>query len=169
MSRSDVHDGRGVDRPGVAAWRTGAAGLLFVSGRAHGGGVGTGTGASVGEGSGTGALVRALERWRRVVRPERPAGSTGPVGPGAPPAISAPVLAPVLAPAADVESVATLARRLDDSGCSYGRVSAAKLEQVIRAYDRLETKLNAVLMAVTGTFLSTLAGLLLYYVRGGGQ
>jgi len=68
-----------------------------------------------------------------------------------------------------VESVATLARRLDDSGCSYGRVSAAKLEQVIRAYDRLETKLNAVLMAVTGTFLSTLAGLLLYYVRGGGQ
>jgi len=167
MSRSDVHDGRGVDRPGVAAWRTGAAGLLFVSGRATGSDASASAG--VGGGSGTGALVRALVRWRRVVRPERPAGSTGPVGPGAPPAISAPVLAPVLAPAADVESVATLARRLDDSGCSYGRVSAAKLEQVIRAYDRLETKLNAVLMAVTGTFLSTLAGLLLYYVRGGGQ
>ena len=60
-------------------------------------------------------------------------------------------------------------RRLDDSGCSYGRVSAARLDAVTRAYDRLETKMNAVLMAVTGTFLSTLAGLLLYYVRGGGQ
>ena len=60
-----------------------------------------------------------------------------------------------------------LARRLDDTGCAYGRVSAARLEHLTRAYDRLEVKLNAVLMAVTGTFLSTLAGLLLYYVRGG--
>jgi hypothetical protein len=60
-----------------------------------------------------------------------------------------------------------LARRLDDRGCAFGRVSDAKLEQLIRAYERLETKLNAVLLAVTGTFLSTLASLLLYVVRGG--
>jgi hypothetical protein len=60
-----------------------------------------------------------------------------------------------------------LARRLDDAGCAYGRVSAARLESLTRAYDRLETKLNAVLMAALGTFLSTLASLLLYYVRGG--
>jgi hypothetical protein len=103
---------------------------------------------------GNSALAQALDRWRRVLRPDvwdRPA-----------PTVAA-------APAADTETVAALARRLDDSGCSYGRVSAAKLEHMIRAYDRLETKLNAVLMAVTGTFLSTLAGLLLYYVRGGSQ
>ena len=67
----------------------------------------------------------------------------------------------------DRPSVAELARRLDDTGCSYGRVSAARLEHLTRAYERLEVKLNAVLMAVTGTFLSSLAGLLLYYVRGG--
>jgi hypothetical protein len=48
-------------------------------------------------------------------------------------------------------------------------VSAAKLEHLTRAYDRLETKLNAVLLAVTGTFLSTLASLLLYYARGAGH
>ena len=87
---------------------------------------------------GQGALARALDRWRRDARPVEPtAGLT------------------------------ELARRLDDAGCAYGRVSAARLEHLTRAYDRLETKLNAVLMAVMGTFLSTLASLLLYYVRGG--
>ncbi len=90
--------------------------------------------------SGQGALARALDRWRR----------------GAPPTERA-------EPAALTE----LARRLDDAGCAYGRVSAARLDGLTRAYDRLETKLNAVLMAALGTFLSTLASLLLYYVRGG--
>ena len=69
--------------------------------------------------------------------------------------------------AGDAAALAELARRLDDSGCAYGRVSAARLEHLTRAYDRLETKLNAVLMAALGTFLSTLASLLLYYARGG--
>ena len=109
-----------------------------------------------GTGLGGSALARAVERWRRVLIQERPAAA----GPSASPAAGT---------APDADALALLARRLDDSGCSYGRVSAARLEQVIRAYDRLETKMNAVLMAVTGTFLSTLAGLLLYYVRGGGQ
>ena len=87
--------------------------------------------------TGQGALAGALDRWRRGARPDESAALTG------------------------------LARRLDDAGCGYGRVSAARLEHLTRAYDRLETKLNAVLMAVMGTFLSTLASLLLYYVRGG--
>ncbi len=146
MSRYSLSDARGHTQPGLIERLHGAAVLPPVDGNSV---AGAGGGAS----SGSGALARALDRWRRVVRPDGP-----PV-----------VAAPTVTPAADLESVATLARRLDDSGCSYGRVSAAKLEQVIRAYDRLETKLNAVLMAVTGTFLSTLAGLLLYYVRGGGQ
>jgi len=103
------------------------------------------------------ALARAVERWRRVMIQERE-------GPTAASAAPDGARVPV-----DGEGLIALARRLDDTGCSYGRVSAARLEQVIRAYDRLETKMNAVLMAVTGTFLSTLAGLLLYYVRGGGQ
>lgn len=90
--------------------------------------------------SGHGALARALERWRR----------------GTPPAERT-----------EPAALAELARRLDDAGCAYGRVSAARLESLTRAYDRLETKLNAVLMAAMGTFLSTLASLLLYYVRGG--
>ena len=97
-----------------------------------------------GAGEGPGALDRALDRWRRA----RP-GSAVPPGPSG--------------------ELVELARRLDDSGCSYGRVSAAKLEHLTRAYDRLETKLNAVLLAVTGTFLSTLASLLLYYARGAGH
>lgn len=131
-----------------------------------------------GECRGVGALARALDRWRRAVQPDRPpvpaaAAATFAAAPAggaaAGPGLGAGVGAGAAALAPDGESVAMLVRRLDDSGCSYGRVSAAKLEQVIRAYDRLETKLNAVLMAVTGTFLSTLAGLLLYYVRGGGQ
>lgn len=90
--------------------------------------------------TGQGALARALDRWRRGAPPGEPAGAAG---------------------------LTELARRLDDAGCAYGRVSAARLEHLTRAYDRLETKLNAVLMAVMGTFLSTLASLLLYYVRGG--
>ncbi len=90
--------------------------------------------------AGHGALTRALDRWRR----------------GSPPTER-------VEPAALTE----LARRLDDAGCAHGRVSASRLDGLTRAYDRLETKLNAVLMAAMGTFLSTLASLLLYYVRGG--
>ena len=90
------------------------------------------------------ALDRALDRWRR----RQQSGS---------------------ASQSSTEAAADLARRLDDSGCSFGRVSAARLEHLTRAYDRLETKLNAVLMAVTGTFLSTLASLFLYYARGAGH
>jgi hypothetical protein len=93
--------------------------------------------------TGQGALARALDRWRRGAPPGETAGAAGAAG------------------------LIELARRLDDAGCAYGRVSAARLEHLTRAYDRLETKLNAVLMAVMGTFLSTLASLLLYYVRGG--
>ena len=98
--------------------------------------------------TGTGALVleRALERWRRS-RSAPEADEAAKVG----------------------DELEALARRLDDTGCAFGRVSAARLEHLTRAYDRLETKLNAVLMAVTGTFLSTLASLLLYYVRGAGH
>jgi len=106
-------------------------------------------------GRGIGALALALERWRRAVTSEhespRPAGFAG---------------AGAARPAGPAE-LSDLVRRLDDTGCAYGRVSAARLEHLTRAYERLEMKLNAVLMAVTGTFLSTLAGLLLYYVRGG--
>ena len=94
--------------------------------------------------AGEDALARALDRWRRA----RP--SVGPTREA-------------------TDELTELARRLDDSGCGFGRVSAAKLEHLSRAYDRLETKLNAVLLAVTGTFLSTLASLLLYYVRGAAQ
>lgn len=107
-------------------------------------------GEGAGAARGTGALVQALDRWRRAVGPGHDAGREP-------------------APAAGQPSLTELARRLDDTGCAYGRVSAARLEHLTRAYERLELKLNAVLMAVTGTFLSTLAGLLLYYVRGGSQ
>ena len=119
-----------------------------------------------GAGIGGGALARAVERWRRALLHDQaqPApGFAGSPTPGQSAAASSAI------PPADTEGLTALARRLDDSGCSYGRVSAARLDAVTRAYDRLETKMNAVLMAVTGTFLSTLAGLLLYYVRGGGQ
>jgi hypothetical protein len=96
-------------------------------------------------------LAHAIERWQRAVR-------------------GAARMEPALS-AADPsgQALAELARRLDDSGCAFGRVSAARLDHLTKAYDRLETKLNAVLLAVTGTFLSTLASLLLYYVRGGGH
>lgn len=109
---------------------------------------------ALGEGAGAdrgaGALVQALDRWRRAVGPGHEAVREPAPPPGSP-------------------GLTELARRLDDTGCGYGRVSAARLEHLTRAYERLELKLNAVLMAVTGTFLSTLAGLLLYYVRGGSQ
>lgn len=126
-----------------------------------------------------GALVRAVERWRRVIIPGReppllpgathtPGGSTGsPAGGALGSAFGGLVPDPPPPDPGAAGPVSALARRLDDTGCAYGRVSAAHLEQLTRAYDRLETKLNTVLMAVTGTFLSTLAGLLLYYVRGG--
>ena len=106
-----------------------------------------------GVGTGTGALVldHALARWRRV-RSARGADDAG-----------GPDQVTERAAGAGLEA---LARRLDDGGCAFGRVSAARVEYLTRAYERLETKLNAILMAVTGTFLSTLAGLLLYYVRG---
>lgn len=60
-----------------------------------------------------------------------------------------------------------LATRLDDRGCAYGRVSNARLEEVARGYERVEAKLNAVLLAATGTFVSTLVGMVVYQLRGG--
>lgn len=135
-------------------------------------------GLGAGAGLGSGALARAVERWRRALAHDHAQPASGPVGglPGGPAgaqpgsALAGPAAVNASAlPSVDADALAALARRLDDSGCSYGRVSAARLDSVTRAYDRLETKMNAVLMAVTGTFLSTLAGLLLYYVRGAGQ
>jgi len=67
----------------------------------------------------------------------------------------------------DGEGASSLASRLDDRGCAYGRVTNARLEEVARGYERLEGKLNAVLLAVTGTFLSSLVGMVLYHLRGG--
>ncbi len=63
--------------------------------------------------------------------------------------------------------VRALAARLDDRGCSYGRVSNARLEELARGYERVEAKLNAVLLAVVGTFVSTLVGMAIYHLRGG--
>lgn len=60
-----------------------------------------------------------------------------------------------------------LATRLDERGCGYGRVSNARLEEIARGYERVEAKLNAVLLAVTGTFVSTVAGMIVYHLRGG--
>ena len=65
-------------------------------------------------------------------------------------------------------AVAALAQRLDDKGCASGRVTAARLDELSRAFDRLEAKLNAILVAVTATFLSTLAGLVVYLLRARG-
>jgi hypothetical protein len=67
------------------------------------------------------------------------------------------------APAAALKESAELLRRLDDHGCAYGRVTAARLDALNRSFERLESKLNAVLLAALGTFLSTLVGL---YLRG---
>jgi len=114
---------------------------------------------------GASALARAFDRWRRA----RLAGASAPAEAPAAAAASPPASSgtePAWS-ASSEHALAELARRLDDSGCGFGRVSAARLDHLTRAYDRLETKLNAILMAVTGTFLSTLASLLLYYLRGG--
>ena len=118
--------------------------------------------------AGQGALARALDRWRRAVSARVPLPAPS-IGPGSESAASGAVAsgATGAAPAGEPVGLIELTRRLDDAGCSYGRVSAARLDYLTRAYDRLETKLNAVLMAVMGTFLSTLASLFLYYARGG--
>ncbi len=65
-------------------------------------------------------------------------------------------------------AAAALAQRLDDKGCASGRVTAARVEELSRAFDRLEAKLNAILVAVTATFLSTLLGLVVYALRARG-
>ncbi len=86
-------------------------------------------------------LSRALRRWR---------AANGAQPAGAPPL---------------TRETAELARRLDDGGCADGRVSAARLDDLTHVVDRLETKLNAVLLAALGTFLSTLVGLAVAYLR----
>ena len=136
--------------------------------RASLGGSGLGGSDLGGRGLGSGALARAVERWRRAALHDHAQTATTSSSPGSATTSTASSAALAVS-AVSADELAALTRRLDDSGCSYGRVSAARLDAVTRAYDRLETKMNAVLMAVTGTFLSTLAGLLLYYVRGGGQ
>lgn len=68
---------------------------------------------------------------------------------------------------ANNDRVRALACRLDDRGCAYGRVNNARLEEVARCYERMEAKLNAVLLGVTGTFVSTLVGMVVYHLRGG--
>lgn len=77
---------------------------------------------------------------------------------------AAPEAQPPGALAADA-AVQALALRLDERGCASGRVTAARLDEVSRAFDRLEAKLNAILVAVTATFVSTLLGLLAYALR----
>jgi hypothetical protein len=62
----------------------------------------------------------------------------------------------------------TLAERLDERGCAYGRVVGARLDDLAHAHDRLESKLNAILLAVAATFISTLVGMLVQALRGGG-
>lgn len=68
--------------------------------------------------------------------------------------------------AAVLKKSTELLRRLDDHGCAYGRVTAARLDALGHAFERLEAKLNAVLLAALGTFLSTLVGLAVAYLRG---
>jgi hypothetical protein len=75
-------------------------------------------------------------------------------------------LAPAGGGAAACAEARTLANRLDERGCAYGRVSNARLEEIARGYERVEAKLNAVLLAVTGTFVSTLVGMAVYHLRG---
>lgn len=65
----------------------------------------------------------------------------------------------------DTRDLHELAQRLDDKGCAYGRVTSARLDDLTRASERLEGKLNAILLGVTGTFVSTLVGLLVVYLR----
>lgn len=71
------------------------------------------------------------------------------------------------AAALPTEDCRALGSRLDERGCAYGRVSNARLEEVARGYERVEAKLNAVLLAVTGTFVSTVVGMAIYHLRGG--
>ncbi len=66
------------------------------------------------------------------------------------------------------ETVSSLAERLDERGCATGRVTAARLDELSRAFDRLEAKLNAILVAVTATCVSTLLGLAVYVLRSRG-
>ena len=61
-----------------------------------------------------------------------------------------------------------LAERLDERGCGYGRVLGARLEEVARAHERLEAKLNAVLLAVIATFVSTMLAFVVQALRAGG-
>jgi phosphoglycolate phosphatase-like HAD superfamily hydrolase len=68
------------------------------------------------------------------------------------------------APAADARA---LAERLDERGCAHGQVTRARLDEVSRVVDRLELKLNAVLLGVLATFVSTLVGFLVHALRGG--
>ena len=66
-------------------------------------------------------------------------------------------------PATTLKESAELLRRLDDHGCAYGRVTQARLDALTRSFERLESKLNAILLAALGSLLSTLVGL---YLRG---
>lgn len=68
-------------------------------------------------------------------------------------------------PATPDAALTTLAQRLDDRGCAAGRVTAARVDELSRAMDRLEAKLNAIMVAVAATFLSTLLGLAAAVVR----
>ncbi len=72
------------------------------------------------------------------------------------------------ATAREADEVRILAERLDDKGCAYGRVIGARLDEVARAYERLEIKLNAVLAAVIATLASVMVGLLVQMLRAGG-
>ncbi len=76
-------------------------------------------------------------------------------------------LAPSGEPVAGCGDARALANRLEERGCGYGRVSNARLEEIARGYERVESKLNAVLLAVTGIFVSTLVGMIIYHLRGG--
>ena len=67
-----------------------------------------------------------------------------------------------------VRDARALAERLDERGCAYGRVVGARLEEVARAHERLEAKLNAVLLAVIATFVSTMLAFVVQALRGGG-
>ncbi|HEX2923996.1 MAG TPA: hypothetical protein VHS06_08370 [Chloroflexota bacterium] len=67
----------------------------------------------------------------------------------------------------DDRGIRELACRLDDRGCAYGRISNARLEDLSRGYERVEAKLNAVLLAAVGTFVSSLVGMAVYHLRGG--
>jgi len=69
---------------------------------------------------------------------------------------------------AAVRDTRALAERLDEQGCGYGRVLGTRLDELARAYDRLEGRINAILLAVVATFVSTLVGLLVQALRGGG-